>query len=58
MTRVYYREAVGCVILFDITAPKTFYKVVDWKNDLDSKVTLPSGKSLPCLLLANKVLQV
>lgn len=27
----------------------------EWKSDLDSKVTLPDGRRLPVVLVANKV---
>ena len=54
MTRVYYKDAVGCFIVFDVTRASTFEAVIRWKNDLDSKVTLPDGNPVPCVLLANK----
>lgn len=55
MTRVYYKEAVGAFIVFDVSRVATFDAVVKWKNDLDSKVQLPDGSPIPCVLLANKV---
>lgn len=55
MTRVYYKEAVGCFIVFDVTRASTFEAIQKWKNDLDSKVQLPDGSPVPCVLLANKV---
>lgn len=55
MTRVYYKEAVGCFIVFDVTRASTFDAVVKWKTDLDSKVQLADGSPVPCVLLANKV---
>jgi Ras-related protein Rab-32 len=55
MTRVYYKEAVGCIIVFDITRASTFDAVTKWKADLDNKVQLSDGTRLPCILLANKV---
>ncbi|XP_076835743.1 ras-related protein Rab-38 isoform X2 [Brachyhypopomus gauderio] len=54
MTRVYYREAVGALIVFDVTRASTFEAVLKWKDDLNSKVTLSSGKPVPSVLLANK----
>ncbi|XP_053504638.1 ras-related protein Rab-38 [Ictalurus furcatus] len=54
MTRVYYREAVGALIVFDVTRASTFDAVPKWKDDLDSKVTLSNGKPVPAVLLANK----
>lgn len=40
MTRVYYREAVGALVVFDVTRASTFDAVLKWKDDLDSKVEL------------------
>lgn len=54
MTRVYYKEAVGAFIVFDVTRRTTFESVANWKSDLDSKVQLPDGSPIPCVLLANK----
>lgn len=54
MTRVYYKEAAGAFIVFDVTRSATFDAVVKWKQDLDSKVQLPDGSPIPCILLANK----
>ncbi|KAG7515868.1 ras-related protein Rab-32-like [Solea senegalensis] len=54
MTRVYYREAVGALVVFDVTRASTFDAVLKWKDDLDSKVTLNYGKPVPTVLLANK----
>lgn len=54
MTRVYYREAVGALIVFDVTRASTFDAVLKWKEDLDTKVTLSDGKPVPTVLLANK----
>lgn len=55
MTRVYYKEAVGAFIVFDVTRSATFDAVIKWKQDLDAKVQLPDGNPIPCILLANKV---
>lgn len=55
MTRVYYKEAVGCILVFDVTRPASFEAVSKWKTDLDSKVQLPNGGKIPCVLLGNKV---
>ncbi|XP_055035887.2 ras-related protein Rab-38 [Misgurnus anguillicaudatus] len=54
MTRIYYREAVGALIVFDVTRASTFEAVLKWKDDLDVKVTLSNGKPVPAVLLANK----
>ncbi|XP_027051399.1 ras-related protein Rab-38 [Pocillopora verrucosa] len=54
MTRVYYKEAVGAFLVFDVTRASTFEAVQKWKNDLDNKVLLPNGSPIPVVLLANK----
>lgn len=54
MTRVYYREAVGALLVFDVTRTSTFQAVLKWKADLDGKVSLANGKPVPVVLLANK----
>lgn len=54
MTRVYYKDAIGAFIVFDVNRPSSFEAVLKWKNDLDSKVSLPDGSNVPCVLLANK----
>ncbi len=56
MTRVYYKEAVGAFVVFDVTRVNTFEAVQKWKNDIDNKVTLPpDDRPIPVVLLANKV---
>lgn len=37
---MYYKEAVGAFVVFDVTRPTTFEAVQKWKHDLDSKVLL------------------
>jgi len=55
MTRVYYKEAVGAMVVFDVTRVGTFDAVAKWKNDIDCKVTLPpDDRPIPVVLLANK----
>ncbi|XP_054912703.1 ras-related protein Rab-7L1-like [Poeciliopsis prolifica] len=54
MTRIYYKGAVGCVVMFDVTDSSSFLTCRLWKQDLDNKAMLPNGGSIPCILLANK----
>lgn len=54
MTRVYYKDAHACVIMFDLSQRSTFENALKWKKDLDSKCTLSDGSPVPCILLANK----
>ena len=55
MTRVYYRRASACIIMFAVDQPSSFYNAAKWKKDLDSKCFDDSGKKIPCILVANKV---
>ena len=52
--QVYYKEAVGAFVVFDVTRLSTFEAIQMWKQDLDNKVLLPNGKPIPAVLLANK----
>jgi Ras-related protein Rab-32 len=54
MTRVYYKDAVAALIVFDVSHPKSFESVAKWKRDVEEKVFLPDGRPIPCVLLANK----
>nr|XP_040579575.1 uncharacterized protein LOC121128078 isoform X1 [Lepeophtheirus salmonis] len=54
MTRVYYRDARGCIIMFDLSNRNSFLNASRWKKDLDKKCVRPDGNVVPCLLLANK----
>mgnify|MGYP001249702443 CR=1 FL=1 len=54
MTRVYYKEAVGAILVYDLTRRDTFAAIEKWKTDLDSKVVLPDGRNIPCVLIGNK----
>ena len=54
MTRVYYKDALGAIIVYDVTRRDTFKAVDKWKSDLDSKVLLPDGRPIPCILVGNK----
>lgn len=55
MTRVYYKEAVAAIVVFDITNRKTFGAVDVWLKDVNDKLNVDSNKDpIPILLLANK----
>ena len=53
---MYYKEAVGAIVVFDVTRIATFEAAAKWKSDIDSKVTVGiEEKPIPVILLANKV---
>jgi len=55
MTKVYYRNATAAVIVYDMTEPKTFDTVDNWRKDLQEKLDDHAGERIPILLLGNKV---
>ncbi|XP_069704838.1 ras-related protein Rab-32-like [Periplaneta americana] len=54
LTHPVYKNADGAIIVFDVTRNTTFENVVRWKANLNKSVRLPSGRSIPCVLAANK----
>lgn len=54
MTRVYYKDAHGCVIMFDLSNKNSFLNSLKWKKDVDTKCTKSDGSPIPCMLLGNK----
>ncbi|EPZ36843.1 Small GTPase superfamily, Rab type domain-containing protein [Rozella allomycis CSF55] len=55
MTRVYYKESVGALLVFDVTRPTTLEVVLKWKRDVDDKVRFKDGSNIPVVLIANKM---
>jgi small GTP-binding protein len=55
MTSVYYREAVGALVVFDTTRSSTRETIQDWKKDIDDKVRTSLGEPIPTLLIGNKI---
>lgn len=54
MTRIYYKDAHGALIVFDSSRKETFNGALRWKTDLDNKINLVSGNSIPTVLAASK----
>lgn len=50
MTRIYYKEAVGALLFFDISVASSWDNVILWKKDLDEKIG-----NIPVILVANKM---
>lgn len=54
IARVYYKDAHGAIIVYDVTQKKTFENVIKWKREIDEKVELEDGGLIPVLLVGNK----
>lgn len=56
LSRVYYRDAFGVILLYDISRHSTFETVEKWKQTIDEEVTpIDGARSLPVVLVGNKV---
>ncbi|KAL3093640.1 hypothetical protein niasHT_026678 [Heterodera trifolii] len=54
MTRVYYRDSHGAIVVYDCKRSDTLTGAYRWKKDLDSKLILDNGQPIPAILVANK----
>eukprot|EP01121_Diplochlamys_sp_Union-15-3_P009675 TRINITY_DN2641_c0_g1_i4.p1 TRINITY_DN2641_c0_g1~~TRINITY_DN2641_c0_g1_i4.p1 ORF type:complete len:210 (+),score=34.16 TRINITY_DN2641_c0_g1_i4:65-694(+) len=52
MTRIYYKDAAGAIIVFDLQRKQTWEDVRKWRKDIDDK--LVSDEPIPILLVGNK----
>lgn len=54
IARVYYKDALGAFLTFDVSRPSTFRSIAKLKRVIDQKVLLANKQPLPVVLLANK----
>jgi Ras-related protein Rab-32 len=62
LTRPYYRNAIGAVVVCDVTRLQTLEAAREWKRELDDKVTVEVANAdgsvtlsrIPVILIANK----
>ncbi|CAF1168365.1 unnamed protein product [Adineta steineri] len=55
MTQLFYKDAAGCLIVFDITTPVSLTNsAAKWKDDFDKKLDIHENNQVPCILIGNK----
>lgn len=55
MTRVYYKDAIAAIVVFDISNLKSLEVAAKWKRDIENKVLNSiNQKPIPVFLFANK----
>ena len=52
---VYYRDAVGALLVYDVTNPQSLKSLEQWWNNACTIVMKKDGQPIPAVLLANKV---
>ncbi|KAJ6228267.1 ras-related protein rab-32 [Anaeramoeba flamelloides] len=55
MTRVYYRDSVAALLVFDVDSRSSFEVINEWKKDIDEKVRTNTNSPIPVVLCANKI---
>uniref|UniRef100_A0A0N4Z5V4 Ras-related protein Rab n=1 Tax=Parastrongyloides trichosuri TaxID=131310 RepID=A0A0N4Z5V4_PARTI len=54
LTRVYFKDAHGAIVVTDCLRKDTMDGGLRWKNDLDNKLRLADGNFIPTICVANK----
>ncbi|KAJ6235058.1 ras-related protein rab-32 [Anaeramoeba flamelloides] len=55
MTRVYYKDSIGALLVFDVDSRSSFEVINEWKKDIDEKVRTNTNSPIPVILCANKI---
>lgn len=55
LSKIFSKDAYGCVIMADATNKKTLDDALKWKMELDKEVCFPDMGALPCVLVENKI---
>jgi small GTP-binding protein len=54
-SKIFTKDAHGCLILSDITNAETLDATLKWKKAIDENANFIDGGKLPCLLIQNKI---
>ena len=55
ITKIFARDAHGCVVLADITNKESIQDSLKWKASVDDTARFMDGGYLPCVLVENKI---
>ena len=55
ITKIFAKDAHGCVVLADATNRSTLDETIKWKNAVDDSSRFLDGGKLPCVLIENKI---
>lgn len=55
LTKIFSKDAQGCVILADATNDLTLQETIKWKQELDNQVLFPDQRPIPTVLVENKI---
>ena len=55
ITKIFSKDSHGCIVLSDITDPKTLEECVKWKNTVDETTKFLDQTNLPSILIRNKI---
>ena len=55
ITKIFSKDSHGCIVLSDITDPKTLEICIKWKNTVDETARFLDGTNIPAILIRNKV---
>ena len=50
IARVYYKDALGAMLVYDMSRPSTLETIPKLKKEIDAKVVLPDGKPLTVIV--------
>ena len=55
ITKIFAKDAHGCVVLSDATNKATLEETIKWKKSVDDSSVFIDGGKLPCVLVENKI---
>eukprot|EP00002_Diphylleia_rotans_P011649 TRINITY_DN2295_c0_g1_i3.p1 TRINITY_DN2295_c0_g1~~TRINITY_DN2295_c0_g1_i3.p1 ORF type:complete len:227 (+),score=42.36 TRINITY_DN2295_c0_g1_i3:46-726(+) len=54
ITSTFYNFAMGALLVYDASIPNALESLLEWKEDVNSRICLPNGEFIPYVILANK----